>query len=79
MNDEEWNLLEFGRSYSTTKAILRVEVYTTLIKVIYIIFLANVRLLTHPLMSRTEQVGTWNKQQQMAQMWEVSTTNSNWI
>jgi hypothetical protein len=48
MHDEEWNLLEFGRSYSITKASLRVEVYTTLIKVIYIIFLANVGLLTHP-------------------------------
>jgi hypothetical protein len=41
--------------YSTTKVSLRFEVFTTLIKAIYVIYGG----LTHPLTSRTEQTETW--------------------
>jgi hypothetical protein len=41
--------------YSIIKINLRVEICTTLIKAIYIISLANMKLLTHPLTSKTKQ------------------------
>jgi hypothetical protein len=44
------------------------------IKTIYIVSVGNVRLLTHTLISRIEQAGRWNQQQQITQIWEVSTT-----
>jgi hypothetical protein len=56
---------------STTKVNSKIEVCTTLIKVIYVISLVNVGLLTH-----TEQVETWNQQQRMVQLREVSTNGS---